>query len=729
MLYCLIALGLVLHAYLWGAGLAGLLVPRGWRRWWWVFAPGLGWALQSAVVWAGAHTSLAGTAQYARWSEALPLLLLGWVAGRRALPVAGGRGARGALVLMVLAAGVLIWPMAAAGRGLTASSLGSCDHADYAAGARVFQEFSRDDREGFMGLTEVTKVRSADYFFDYWLYLNHFTPSALLAHNAAVFGVEFYRLISVSAALLVALNLPLVLFLARVMMGIRGRWLLGLGAVYALAPLNAYAVHHGALGQLYAAQGIALLTVAAWGAERAARHGQRLMPYGLLMLAGFWLLAGSYNFILTVCLAPAAAWWLIQLARHRQGAAAGRTAVMTALALLACVALFWGRIQGLWERFSLLEQYNFGWVVPLVTPASWLGLVKNAQLEPWTAPWLPGITILALVAVVAWVCGLRGLWRGSRERFWAALALVVPVVLGWALLAWESRSRANASYDAYKLVSVFYPGLLAGFVGWLALADRAGRGGRRLMGAVLALLVVANAGAAYAFVVRMSAPPLRLEKSLTDLSKLEADPRFASLNMRIDDFWSRLWANALLLRKPQYFVSHTYEGRLNTALKGGWNLHDGLMRVVPLNDADYVQITPRFHVVRADAPGLLTAELGEGWYSEERSGVVSWCWGNGRGRIVVQNPTGRPVRAVLRLQVMALTAGGEAVVRQEERVVGRKKLDGTIEDLAVNRLHLPPGRTVLTVEYPPSTRQQGNDDRTLALALYRCRLKVAAWED
>src|SRR4051812_5294762 len=76
MLYYLTAAGLIAHTIYWGLGLAWLAVPRVWRRWWWALAPGLGIALQSAVVWLGAHTSVAGTNSYAIASELLPLALL-----------------------------------------------------------------------------------------------------------------------------------------------------------------------------------------------------------------------------------------------------------------------------------------------------------------------------------------------------------------------------------------------------------------------------------------------------------------------------------------------------------------------------------------------------------------------------------------------------------------------------------------------------------------------------
>ncbi len=422
MLYYLTAAGLIAHTFFWGLGLAWLGVPREWQRWGWGFAPAFGWALQSAVVWAGAHTAWAGTDSYARISELIPagLLLLAVRSGR----ARQFRGWVGVLAIGLVAGWLLLSPMTQPGRGLTTSSLGSCDQADYAAGARVFQEFSRDDRTGFLGLPEVTKVRSAEYFFDYFVRQNHFTPSALLAHNAAVFGVEAWRLVSVTAATLVLLNLPLVFFLARGLVGIKGFALLGLVALYAWSPLNAYAVHHGALGQLYAAQGIALLTVGVIGASRAARRKGSVRPFLPLLLAAVWLLAGSYNFILTVCLAPAGAWLVAQLVFKRDLAATARVLGLIATAGALCVGFFWSRFAGLLERFSLLEQYNFGWVVPLASPEGWLGILRDTGLQGWSGAVRVGLSV-GIVGFYLW--GVARLWRWRRDRALAALALVLPV--------------------------------------------------------------------------------------------------------------------------------------------------------------------------------------------------------------------------------------------------------------------------------------------------------------
>ena len=83
LLYYVVAFGLLLHTLFWGVGLAWWLTPRRWSRFWPVFAPLAGLALQSAVVWVGAYAGLAGTHVYARPAEVLPLGLLAFAAWKR----------------------------------------------------------------------------------------------------------------------------------------------------------------------------------------------------------------------------------------------------------------------------------------------------------------------------------------------------------------------------------------------------------------------------------------------------------------------------------------------------------------------------------------------------------------------------------------------------------------------------------------------------------------------
>src|SRR5260370_4885521 len=104
---------------------------------------------------------------------------------------------------------------------------------------------------------------------------------------------------------------------------------------------------------------------------------------------------------------------------------------------------------------------------------------------------------------------------------------------------------------------------------------------------VLTIILATNVLLAREFRRQMAAPPLRVDRSLVELGRLEQDDRITSLNMVVEDYWSRLWANAFLLRKAQYFAIHTYEGRLNTALRGEWNLSDSVLHLAPLRAEDF----------------------------------------------------------------------------------------------------------------------------------------------
>ena len=158
MIHFAVAFALLAHVLFWGAGAAMLAMPRPWHRFWPVLVLPMGFGLQSAVVWIGAHTNLPGTNSYALASEALPAVLLALALWRFGWRPSVTNVSRFGLVWAGVAAclALLVLPLALASGGLTTISLGSCDAADYAGGARVLMEFARGDREGFLGLTEVT---------------------------------------------------------------------------------------------------------------------------------------------------------------------------------------------------------------------------------------------------------------------------------------------------------------------------------------------------------------------------------------------------------------------------------------------------------------------------------------------------------------------------------------------------------------------------------------------
>jgi hypothetical protein len=724
----LLAAGLLLHTCWWGAGLAAALMPRRWRGFWPVFMPVCGWALQSFVVWCGAWLDVAGTDRYAWASQVLPAGLLIWQVRRQGI-AAFGRALRsvgllGLLMAVVLA--VLVRPLARVADEPTTASLGSCDAADYAAGARLFQEFRRSDRGGFLGQTEVVQVHSADNFYDVFLLLNHFTPAALVAHHASVFGRAPHELISLLTVTFLAGSLPLVFWLARATLRLRSPPALFAAAVYGLSAVNWYAVFHVAMAQFLAAQAITVLTiagVAVWR-ELPLRPSAGWRWAGLLMVA-YGLIFGAYNFIILVALAPAGTWVLGGALVQRRGAQLGRWILVMGAPLLVAGLLYAGRVGGLVERFLLFQEYDFGWKIPGMSPEGWLGLVDGPSLHPW--PWVWRIAALVLFGL-AW--GLALVRRpGGAARVWLVASLTVPAVAGYGLLllrgAWLG---TNASYDAYKLLSVFYPGLLAALVVWWP--TRRSAGVERVLGGALALLLlIGNAASVRAFTEAVERSPLVVDPPLAALQQLEQRPEIRSINVLTDDMWSRLWANAFLLRREQYFATHTYEGRRNTALQGAWELTNELVTVreAGTGEAAIEHLVPSpYQLRRSDRQEVLRVAGLPGWYEVEQwpQGNQRWRWMTGGAELVVENPGTEPVRVMMALVVRS-GAERPLEITMDEQVLGRVAVGLTPSTEEIGPFELPPGASRLRFDSPvPAAAPGPQDGRLLLACIYRLELIV-----
>jgi len=328
------------------------------------------------------------------------------------------------------------------------------------------------------------------------------------------------------------------------------------------------------------------------------------------------------------------------------------------------------------------------------------------------------------VVIGGWLAGMVLLWRHRADRVLSALALTLPVLAGWGLLVWEARTRANASYDAYKLLAVFFPGVLAGLTCWLGNPLRPA--GRRIVLSLVLMVLLANGWVAWQFARQMAEPPLRVDRSLLDLRRLESMPQLASLNIRIEDFWSRLWANAFLLRKPQYFPTHSYEGRLNTPLRGEWDLSDSLLRSRLGRETDYIEINSQFHAVRVQAPGRVDLAYGPGWHAPEGTGPNRWRWSDGPAVITVVNRSTQPVTVSLALQVRALRQTRLWLELEAARIGPPQVLDGSIQNLKYGEVVLPPGTSTLVLRpEEPAGRGSAGDARLLALALYGLTVEAA----
>lgn len=716
MSYYLTVAGLVAMFFFWGAGLAWLVVPGRWRMCRPLVALPAGLMLQSAVVWAAGWLPLAGTEVYGRETLLLPLALLGLALWRTGPAGWGwGRSAAVVLALSLCVALLAVSPWARRGGAVTTISNGSCDAADYAAGARVLREFRPDDRGGFIGQREVAGVLEVDNFFDHWRRLNHFTPAGLLALNSTLLGRPVHRLTGLLGAGLLAVLVPVTVLVARSVVRLPHRAALAVAAAVGIGPVQNYAVYQVALGQLIAAAGVGVLV---WGVAGMLREATSLRRAGAwlgVLAGGWWLLVGGYTFFLVVALAPVsgmAAWWLLRRGGAARTARAG--AVLGAAALLAGV-FGWERLAGFALRWMLHDMVEYGWPIPWLRPEGWLGLVRTAELHPMEGlrGWPVGVLLTGLAF---WPCWRRVGW-GSRS-LWTVAGLVGPAVAGYVILSVKGAvPGSNASYDAYKLFACFQPVLLAGLFWWW----RWLRGWVAVVVPLAAVLIAAEGGGPLR--QRAAARPLEVHADLAALRQVEQSADIGSVNILCNEMWPRLWANAFLLRKAQYFAEPTYEGRRPTRLEGEWNLVDSIVRVEPAKPADYRAINHRYALVRASAPVWLRANLAGNWHPRERSGLVRWRWAGGPGRISLHHPGPTPVRAELLLNVRGLRPG-RLWVRLDGETVAKLSLERREREMEPVTLLLPPGASMLTLETEaPADSPGGDDPRRLSFALYELTLR------
>jgi hypothetical protein len=725
MIFFAVAFGLLVHVLFWGAGLAILAMPRPWRRFWPVLAAPAGFALQSAVVWLGAYGNLPGTNRYAWWSELVPVILLALAVRRHGWKRPRIDISRFGLVWLAMAAALvaLLLPLAIASRGLTTVSLGSCDAADYAAGARVFMEFARSDRSGFLGLTEVVRVMSADNFYDFWLRLNHFTPSALMALNGSILDCAPNELASIFTVVVLATGVPVVFWMARAVFGYSGVASLAIATLFGFSPIPWYSAAHVSPAPLLAAQAIALLNwagIALWNGRLSWR---RVAAFGGVLAIGYALVLGSYNFILVIALVPAVAYAGGRAFRTAAWPRLARWTLAMAVPFTASAAFFWGRIDGLVERFMLFQTYDFGWHIPVLWPDGWLGMVQGGSLHAW--PWAPVHWVLAAVVLFALGCALARAMDQRWRRVWLVASVTLPVLVGYAYLELRSeRLHTNASYDAFKLMTVFYPLLLPAFCWWVTLRW----GGQQLLrwAAVVAfgcVVAAMNATGCIMYIVKLSRPPLIVGGELRQLRKVEAMPDVMSVNMLLPDMWSRLWANAFLLRKPQYFASHSYEGRLNTPLHGDWDLAGGIIRV-QLDPAAMRALTPHYDLLDTRSRDFVRARFGEGWHGfEELRNGEQWRWMRQEGSIRVENPHAWPLHLHAILDVRSYGEREIAIGFAGAPPLGTLHVGPRRERIALPAIEVPPGRSRIVFRSLQSADKPPGDSRALTLCFFGITLR------
>lgn len=728
---------LTLQTVFWGLGLTLLILPRRWRRFWPAFVAPAGLALQSAVVWAGAHTALPGTDAYAYPALLLPVGLLAW-AWRRlggkevAARLADARRWWVLLPVISVSFALQVAPFTKPPARFTVLSLGSCDAADYAAGARVFKEFSSHDRSGFLGQPEQAEGLSVDNFYEFWLRINHFTPSALLALDASLLRRQPYELTSLLGIVLIGLSLPTVFWMARSSFGFRPAGAAAVALIYGCSPVLLYAMGQVALGQLLAAPAVTLILWTTWQADRAASQGQgkRMWSYSGLLLVGNILVLGGYNFFIVFAYVPLAAFVGGHLLWRREGwASAGKLAGFIVVNLLACGVLFPERVIGIAERFLLFNKTPFGWKIAAFRPDGWYGMFGDAYLRAGPG-WSLALGMACLLAsgAAAWL-----LIRAGRGRTVAlAAACLAPILCGYEILVWEEASgvRKNASYDAYKLFMVFYPVLLPSLCLWLAAGWRrnAAIWARVGTGVLATALFVINllGGWRYNEILRHGA--YAVSPGLSGLSTLDRRSDINGINILVRTVWDILWANQFLLHKTQYFREATYEGRLPTPLQGRWDLEDRYIAMhVPEPEDDPLAANDEFTLVDRNRSDFIEVRLRSGWFEAERFRNTHWSWAAGNPTVSVLNPHPETLDARLRLVLHSEHPRRLRLFAGPTLVWEGQVADGVhafpAEPLPAIPLRLPPGETLLRFETDGAPDHLPGDSRALTFALYGIDLR------
>jgi hypothetical protein len=300
-----------------------------------------------------------------------------------------------------------------------------------------------------------------------------------------------------------------------------------------------------------------------------------------------------------------------------------------------------------------------------------------------------------------------------------AFSLSVPALLGYTyLMIQAARLGTNASYDAYKLFCVFFPGILAS-LGLVTLLVVRGRGLARIAAlALCAGVALASLRLCLLFIAQNSKPALVVDRALIELRRVDAMKEIGSLNLRVDAFWDRLWANSFLLHHEQYFATHTYEARLNTPMSGDWDLLGNFFTLSLPRPGDSKPVNKLFSLVNTRSPHYLKGELGQGWHQMERDAVTRWCWSRGDASIMLENPHSTPLLMSVRFDLLASSERNIKLLLNEE-LLGSTQVGTARGLIATKEFRLPPGRHFLRLTSTQSAQKpQAYDSRALGFCLY-----------
>ena len=624
-----------------GLGLTLILCPSGLKKHALFLSPMVGYCYLTLAGWLCYNLNFKGTDAYGPALLILPLVVLYYALADGSRKTAECHKLVNADLVAPLAVGVIAFivisiPSIVSVDALTSTSLGNVDIAANTNSSRYLKEFARSETVGFFG-DKTNEFRYVPHVY--------FGPCLSTALPSSLFSVETHKLANISLNTFFLFGVLLFYSLAREAFRYNQSSAILVMSLYGLSPIMYFTTYQGFQGQII---GTGLAVCLALLHAKAIENGQRISDYYSyvpLALLFTWGILVTYRHMLPLICIPLAAYVILTAFTAKSRAPIYNWILFFLVTVAGASVLTPSRLMSLPAYMVAQGNFAVGWHIPLLSLAAVFGLTfDDVYLQNHIT--LASVTFSILLAGLA-VAGYVDAHRRDRKLFLLAFSSVVPILLGYVILAFPDRTGSGwGGYRSYKLLSFFLPQVL---LGALIVFRNAQFGRKDLTSHILrvsfAVLLVCSAVSCYAIVERMSKTRSVVSKDMVDLRKIEDDPRVESINILRSAFWDTVWQAHFLMRKPLYFESTTYYDYTAKGLDGQWDLkttspsnaeiiHVGSFdKVKTGSESDTIAVNSSYSLERAGAGRTLRARFEKGWYDSE--GTHIWTGESGDASTII----------------------------------------------------------------------------------------------
>ncbi|MBN1594914.1 hypothetical protein JW933_03210 [candidate division FCPU426 bacterium] len=554
----------ILICLLSGMGLTIFFSPPALRKYGLFFAPLLGFCFITLLSWHFYRWDMQGTDFYAPIIMALSAGILftaiWWMRKKRIyykeflptdsiLPVSVG----------IAAFLILSLPVFFGAEAMTSFSLGNNDIADTAAVARYLKEFARSDMTGFLGQAPAFK-KLADTLI--------FGSSVITGFISSLLGLQTYQIQNLCIHVFFLFSVFMVYATVKELLQCGNLMAAGAAAIYGMNPMMFYICYHGFLSQMITMPLAMMLFIVSrqYLAGPQKRIDVQILSMNVLLTWGisityphmlFFIYAMIFGYVAIEALQSGKrhkiAHWLATA-----GLTLAITAVLSPVMAKEAVAVFMER-----------AMIPAGWFIPWLPAVFKYMAARHPKLQLFHI--LHIMLHIAFLSFVLW--GFISAYRQHRRNFWIALYFAGFVLGGYAVLSFLGRDEYWGGYKSFKWLSFFLPFAIMSCFLIFQKTSMPPRGfENRIVLGILAVFIVGCSGASLVFIKQVMPPPLLVTSGLSDLGKIEHDPRIHSVNILGKKYWDILWQTCFLMRKQLYFETSTYRGRVASELRGEWDL-------------------------------------------------------------------------------------------------------------------------------------------------------------